>query len=267
MAAVARIATKREMLFIPGLGWAMDFANFIFLSRDWTRDQAQLIHDIELYKAPSGYPFWLFIFPEGTDFAKHKHDKSVAFARERDLPVYNNLLLPRSKGFLQCLESTSSVIRAIYDVTIAYEEPVRPGFLSIFVGTRPKRVHLHVRRWSLAQVPSDEEARVKWLYQVWRDKDALLDHFKQHKRFPARTNGSAPDWRWPLSPAATYGNFICWTMLAMFFLYLLVNHSWFFYLQLVSWSICIASYFPAVRRWRQLDPPLTMAKPRAFKSE
>lgn len=265
MAAGARIATKRMMLFIPGLGWAMDFANFIFLSRDWSRDQAQLIHDINLYKSADGYPFWLFIFPEGTDFAKHKHEKSTAFARERGLPVFNNLLLPRSKGFLQCLESSASAINAVYDVTVAYEESVRPDFLSIFVGTRPKRVHLHVRRWLLSQLPTDEEARIQWLYQIWREKDALLDHFKQHKRFPE--GARKPDWRWPHSPLVTYGNFCGWMALAFTFFYWLINYRWFFYLQLVSWTICVASYFPVVRRWRRLDPPLSMATPRTFKSE
>jgi lysocardiolipin and lysophospholipid acyltransferase len=257
MAATLRIATKKMLLYVPGLGWAMDFANFVFLSRDWRFDRAQLVHSINLYKSRDGYPFWLFIFPEGTDFAQHKLDKSHAFAREHGLPVYKNLLLPRFKGFLQCLESCGTAIAAVYDVTIAYEEPVRPNFLSIFIGTRPQRVHLHVRRFKLADLPTDAAQRTEWLYQVWRDKDALLDHFKQHKRFPARRAGAEPDWRWPLTPLETYGNFYGWCSFAALLLYWLFTSRWFFYLQVVSFTICIASYFDPVRRFRRLSPPLS----------
>lgn len=267
MAAGLRIATKKMLLYVPGIGWAMDFANFVFLSRDWRFDQAQLAHCIELYKSPAGFPFWLFIFPEGTDFAAHKLAKAHAFARERGLPLYKHLLLPRTKGFMQCVESCGSAITAVYDVTIAYEEPQRPNFYSIIVGSRPKRVHLHVRRFALADVPTDAARQADWLYQLWRDKDALLDHFEQHHCFPARADGSKPDWRWPLSPLATYGNFAGWCAFALLLFYLLLNYRWFFYLQLFSWTFCVASYFDPVRRLRGLNPPLSRVAEKGDKSD
>ena len=48
---------------------------------------------------PPSSPSQLCLFAEGTRFTKEKHDVSVAFAKEKGLPILKHHLHPRPKGF------------------------------------------------------------------------------------------------------------------------------------------------------------------------
>jgi hypothetical protein len=49
----------------------------------------------------------------------------------------------------------------------------------------PKEVHLHIRRYPISTIPLNDDEKLKdWIFQCWKEKDELLDHFKQHQRFP-----------------------------------------------------------------------------------
>jgi hypothetical protein len=45
-------------------------------------------------------PFWVGIYPEGTRITPKKWKESITFAAEKGLPQLNNVLLPRTKGFV-----------------------------------------------------------------------------------------------------------------------------------------------------------------------
>lgn len=45
-------------------------------------------------------PFWMISHPEGTRWSKAKLKKSHEWAKKQGLPILNNVLLPRSKGFI-----------------------------------------------------------------------------------------------------------------------------------------------------------------------
>jgi hypothetical protein len=49
----------------------------------------------------------------------------------------------------------------------------------------PKEIHLHIRRYPISEVPTEEEKLKEWIFQCWKEKDELVDHFKQHQRFPS----------------------------------------------------------------------------------
>lgn len=51
-------------------------------------------------------------------------------------------------------------------------------------------VHGHVRRFPIKELPKKEEELKQWLYNVFKEKDALLAHFKEKKYFPEGQNGS-----------------------------------------------------------------------------
>lgn len=55
------------------------------------------------------------------------------FAKKRDLPQLEHLLIPRVKGFAQAVQSLRDRLDAVYDLTIYYSEP--PGNLwTLFSG-------------------------------------------------------------------------------------------------------------------------------------
>lgn len=61
-------------------------------------------------------------------------------------------------------------------------------------GRPPKSVNMHWRRFSVADIPvNDTEAFSKWLAERWREKDALLQYYVQHNRFPGGSSGDSSD--------------------------------------------------------------------------
>jgi hypothetical protein len=125
----------------------------------------------------------LISFVEGTRSTSEKIDQSKAFAKERGLEPLDHVLVPRTKGFVASVQGLRSHIDAVYDVTIGYENGV-PTLWQYIKGYAP-RAHLHVRRFPISDVPTEEAALSSWLHDRFREKDALLSHFYEHGSFPA----------------------------------------------------------------------------------
>lgn len=51
------------------------------------------------------WPVAFLFCAEGTRFTKDKHNASVEFAKERNLPILKHHLLPRTKGFNMCVQT------------------------------------------------------------------------------------------------------------------------------------------------------------------
>ncbi|KAI0226419.1 hypothetical protein L0F63_002167 [Massospora cicadina] len=45
------------------------------------------------------------------------------------------------------------------------------------MGLNPGQIHVHVRRFKVADLPRDEDRFSTWLQTRWQEKDDLLDHF------------------------------------------------------------------------------------------
>jgi len=94
-------------------------------------------------------------------------------------------------------------VDALYDFTLGYANRYHFAFttcsrappdasldsppptpLRAMLGLSPKEVHLHIRRYPIAELPRDDEKLKQWIFQCWKEKDELLDHFKKHQCFP-----------------------------------------------------------------------------------
>lgn len=60
----------------------------------------------------------LLLFAEGTRFTKEKHEASLKFAVEKNLPLLNHHLTPRVKGFTTSIPYMRGKVGGIYDVTL-----------------------------------------------------------------------------------------------------------------------------------------------------
>jgi len=83
------------------------------LKRDWNKDKDRIE---ETFKHITSHkvPIWLITHPEGTRLAKDKLKKSHEWAKKNDLPIFNNVLLPRSQGFIATIQGIGNVIDAVY---------------------------------------------------------------------------------------------------------------------------------------------------------
>ena len=166
--------TKNSFKYIPGPGWCLWFINCIFLKRDWTKD-AQRVERTFATFTKDKIPFYLTCFAEGTRLTPEKLAKSQAFAKERGEPIPRHVLIPRTKGFVSTIKGLGGLIDAVHDITIGYPN-FAPSIWQIACGETPE-VHIHFNRYTLDQLPKDDEGLAQWLKERYKAKDDLLERF------------------------------------------------------------------------------------------
>ncbi|KAK1306131.1 1-acyl-sn-glycerol-3-phosphate acyltransferase PLS1 [Acorus calamus] len=125
---------KKSSKFLPVIGWSMWFSEYLFLERNWAKDESTLKSGLLALK-DYPQPFWLALFVEGTRFTKAKLLAAQEYASSQGLPVPRNVLIPRTKGFVSAVNHMRSFVPAIYDVTVdvAKDQP-SPTMLRILKG-------------------------------------------------------------------------------------------------------------------------------------
>lgn len=176
---------KKVIQYIPTLGWAWKFAEFVFLERDYQKDKeiiGKQIHKIMEYP----HPGWLLLNAEGTRFTKSKHEAAVKFAEERGMPPLKYHLIPRTKGFtvsVPFLKETGKCPN-IYDINLAIEEKeAKRATIVDLLNGRPVTAHLLCRRLHLKDVPDNEKEAAEWLQELFRTKDKMQESFHTHGDF------------------------------------------------------------------------------------
>ncbi|XP_059838508.1 lysocardiolipin acyltransferase 1 [Hypanus sabinus] len=178
-----KICLKSSLKSIPGFGWAMQVAAFIFIERKWERDrehlQLMLDHLCDIQQ-----PLQLLMFPEGTDLTATTKGRSDEFAESRGFPKYEYVLHPRTTGFAYIVNQLrkGSNVDAIHDVTVAYPYNIPQSERDLFNGNFPKEIHFHIKRYPAAQLPITLEGLQEWCRLRWLDKERLLRTFYQGDR-------------------------------------------------------------------------------------
>jgi 1-acyl-sn-glycerol-3-phosphate acyltransferase len=172
---------KKQLKWTPGVGWGMQFIDCVFIDRDWASDREHIRRTFARL-VDNHVPLWLVSFVEGTRITPHKLGAARAYARETGLPVPEHVLVPRSKGFAASIEGLRGHISAVYDLTIGYVEGV-PSLWQYAKGL-VGRVHVHVRRYAIEDVPAVESELRAWLLECFAEKDRLLAEFFASGAFP-----------------------------------------------------------------------------------
>ncbi|KAL5082558.1 hypothetical protein RYX36_010979 [Vicia faba] len=173
---------KKEIKYFPIIGWSMWFAEFLFLERNWVKDEEALkLRFKQLEHKP--VPFWVALFVEGTRFTHTKLLAAQEFAISRGMTVPKNVLIPRTKGFVTTVQETRTYIPAIYDCTFTVPkgEP-SPTLLRIFKGT-PSSVKVQIQRHRVEELPETPEGISQWCTDAFVAKDALLEKYNTTEIF------------------------------------------------------------------------------------
>ncbi|XP_068420926.1 lysocardiolipin acyltransferase 1 isoform X10 [Eschrichtius robustus] len=93
-----KICLKATLKSVPGFGWAMQAAAYIFIHRKWKDDKSHF-EDMIDYFCDIHEPLQLLIFPEGTDLTENSTARSNEFAEKNGLQKYEYVLHPRTTGF------------------------------------------------------------------------------------------------------------------------------------------------------------------------
>ncbi|CAO3647538.1 unnamed protein product [Cunninghamella blakesleeana] len=105
---------KDSIKWLPFFGWGMWLAGFVFVKRNWLQDQNKINKTFASIKKLNT-PAWIINYVEGSRFTPQKSALCQSFAREHGYTVTENVLLPRTKGFLTCVQQfRHSHIKYIY---------------------------------------------------------------------------------------------------------------------------------------------------------
>jgi len=200
-----KIVLKEPLRRVPGMGWIMAMSRFIFLQRRWSEDSCTFDRMMQYYNETreADGARQILLFPEGTNMAPSARQKSDLYAVENNVAKYKHLLHPRTSGFVHLAYGLreKNLLSSVYDLTIAYPDIVPTSEMDLVRGKIPRRVHVHVARYPVQQVPSTYVGLEKWIQEIWRDKEKLLERFaatkefipiSQEQRFPVRMKTLQP---------------------------------------------------------------------------
>ena len=200
----AKLVLKDDVKRIPGVGWTMQLARFVYISRDWKRDESRMGLMVD-HLASAAEPFQLLLFPEGTNLTAETKRRSDAFAAANNLASYGHVLHPRTTGF-SCLARRMmdrGKLDAVYDVTVAYaDDRVAENERAISEGNFPKEIRFAIRRFGTSDVPTTLIGLEKWLQEVWREKERRLKLFFEDDDPTAALGPSKPSRVLPLQYVA-----------------------------------------------------------------
>ncbi|GAB1301315.1 Lysocardiolipin acyltransferase 1 [Apodemus speciosus] len=216
-----KICLKSSLKSVPGFGWAMQVAAFIFIHRKWKDDKSHF-EDMIDYFCVIHEPLQLLIFPEGTDLTENNKARSNDFAEKNGLQKYEYVLHPRTTGFTFVVdrlregksEKESTVegvlepsmcqlhgnghkilldqdfmgglqgknLDAVHDITVAYPYNIPQTEKHLLLGDFPKEIHFHVHRYPVGTLPTSKEDLQLWCHKRWEEKEERLRSFYQGER-------------------------------------------------------------------------------------
>lgn len=171
-----KFAVKDALKYVPGLGWGMLFLDCLFLKRNWEEDERKVRATFDKFRRFQ-IPIWLVSFSEGTRLTKRKLEAAQKFAEAKGLPVPQNVLLPRTKGFVAAVHGLRDYATAVYDITLAYPEGV-PTVWQLVQGRMSRNV-LHVKRYPIESIPKEKGQVAEWLLARFREKDILISQLQK----------------------------------------------------------------------------------------
>lgn len=164
--ASLKIVLKDSLKKVPGFGWAMQCFGFAFLSRSRREGDLELLREVAAHHCQEPGPGLTYLlFPEGTDLSESNVQKSHEFSKSKGLPEFNEVLHPKTAGFvaaMEAVEAASVYPTKLLDVTIAYVERQhgqRPNEKLLFTGCPPREVHLRLECPRLPGAAVKGEAR------------------------------------------------------------------------------------------------------------
>jgi 1-acyl-sn-glycerol-3-phosphate acyltransferase len=163
---------KKDLIYTPGVGLIFMFGDHIKLARNWEEDKNTI--DKQLENIKEGI---IVLFPEGTRYTEEKFKEGQEFSRKNNLPVYDNLLVPKSKGFQAIYNNlkNKNKLGNIYDSTIILENK---NLIDLF---KKDSTNVHLINRILNKEELENKDFKSWLLEKWSEKDNLIKTYSKIK--------------------------------------------------------------------------------------
>jgi len=178
---------KDSLKYLPAFGWGMYFMKMIFVKRDWTSDKKKIEETFAQIKSLTNN-YWIVSYLEGSRITPEKIKACQEFSKKKGYPVLDNVLIPRTKGFIATIHSfRNTKVKYVYDFTLVYGHEKRgygvyPSIPRIFMGRIDTgyRFHVHIKRIPISSIPEDDEEITKWCVKLYKEKNDFLEEMKHN---------------------------------------------------------------------------------------
>ncbi|MCO5143803.1 MAG: lysophospholipid acyltransferase family protein [Oligoflexia bacterium] len=171
---------KDPLKWVPGVGWGLFLMDNLFVKRNWAADKEKIFKIFKRLRE-SKQPYWVISFLEGTRKTPKKLERSQQYAKKTGEKPLQNLLFPRTKGFVATLSGLDNTLDAVYFFLIGY--PSAPPPLKMLFFGDVKKIHLHAERVLKNQIPDTEEAQEKWIIEKFHSLDQKMGSFLERGHF------------------------------------------------------------------------------------
>jgi len=163
--------SKKELIYFPGFGLSCKFGKHIKLARNWDEDKETMIKQFE--KITEGN---IIIFPEGTRFEPSKFKEGQKFSEENGLPIYDNLLVPKTKGLWMLYNylKENNKLGDIYDISIIIQNFLGKKVLIL----KPIGNIFFITRKLIVPNVTDMFDFKLWFLKEWKEKDKLINGYQ-----------------------------------------------------------------------------------------
>jgi 1-acyl-sn-glycerol-3-phosphate acyltransferase len=179
---------KNEITYTPGFGLIMYASSDIKLNRNWEKDKKILDKQIDkiknnkkqIDKIKNNKKQIIIIFPEGTRFNEIKLKEAQKFSMSTNIPIFNNLLVPKTKGLyhiINHLDKTNKLGR-IWDLTLAIPKFLKKSaYITDIIGQPINSVYGIFRELEKNKYQDLDNFKT-WFFEKWKTKDDFLQNYK-----------------------------------------------------------------------------------------
>lgn len=191
--ALFKLMAKRDLSYLPVVGWSLKMCDIVFVKRNWATDKHRIgsqLNELLDYKQAT-----FSIYAEGTRFTPDKYKESVEFSRSRNVEPLRYHLWPKSRGFTFALthfiQQTRGKGTDLRLINLQCIMPHRCDFVDFFNGRKLtadmfcEEIELDDdiinEALSLDNQNSDfESTKMKnLLYKIYKRKDEIFDLYKK----------------------------------------------------------------------------------------
>lgn len=146
---------------------------------------------------------------------------------------------------------------------------VKPTLWTAWSGWYANRVHIHIDRIPISEIPTTKADLTQWIYARFHIKDRLLAHFTRHQRFPSYQENNIctnPNTQKPWhngdilctpTPLSVYLCTLGWLIYLTIASYLFWTSYFVRYYYYIGWGFFfVSSLSQAIKRWRGIAPPV-----------
>ena len=174
---------KKQIIYYPCVGFVMYADSDIKLNRNWNQDKTIINKQLDDIKLTNTKQI-ILIFPEGTRLTSEKLIAAQKFSKENNLPIFNNLQVPKTKGLWSIVSHLKKTNRLgkIWDITLVMPQYIRKSaYITDILGKPIGSVYGIIRHVKLPDDVYDLDIFRKWLLEIWQEKDNFIQTYKNFK--------------------------------------------------------------------------------------